>query len=99
MGSLTSNGPRWLIPVAAVPAAAALWRPAALRLRTLADAFAARPPLRPLAWLCWLVLVLGWLADDSGVLVPAVALPFAVALTAGMAAAVTSGDASAESAA
>ena len=29
-----------------------------------------------LAWLAWLVLVTGWFADDSGVVVPAVALPF-----------------------
>jgi hypothetical protein len=41
-----------------------------------------------LSWLCWLVLVIGWFADDSGVMVPAVALPFAVPLTVAMAAAV-----------
>ena len=71
----------WLIPVAAVVAGVALWRPAALRLRTLAGAFAALPLLRVLAWLTWLVLVIGWFADDSGVIVPAAALPFAVPLT------------------
>ena len=81
VGSLTLSVFGWLIPVAAVAAAAALWRPAALRLRTLADAFAALPLLRVLAWLCWLVLVIGWFADDSGVIVPAAALPFVVPLT------------------
>ena len=88
VGSLTLHVFSWLIPVAAVLAGAALWRPAALRLRTLAVAFAALPLLRVLAWLTWLVLVIGWFADDSGVIVPAAALPFAVPLTIAMAASV-----------
>ncbi len=88
VGSLTLNFFGWLIPAAAAAAGAALWRPAALRLRTLADAFAAVPLLRLLAWLIWLVLVIGWFADDSGVIVPAAALPFAVPLTIAMAASV-----------
>ena len=88
VGSLTLHVFSWLIPVAAVLAGAALWRPAALRLRTLAFAFAALPLLRVLAWLTWLVLVIGWFADDSGVIVPAAALPFAVPLTIAMAASV-----------
>jgi hypothetical protein len=88
VGSLTLNVFSWLIPVVAIATGAALWRPAALRLRTLAAAFAARPALRVLAWLAWLVLVIGWFADDSGVIVPAVALPFVVPLTIGMAASV-----------
>ena len=87
VGSLTGNVFSWLIPVVAVLAAAALGRPAALRLRTLATAFAARPLLRVLAWLTWLVLVIGWFADDSGVIVPAAALAFAVPLMIAMAAA------------
>ena len=88
VGSLTLNVFSWLIPVAAVLAGVALWQPAALRLRTLAFAFAALPLVRVLAWLSWLVLVIGWLADDSGVIVPAVALPFVVPLTIAMAASV-----------
>jgi hypothetical protein len=79
----------WLIPVVAVTAAVALWRPAALRLRTLAEAFEARPLLRILAWLCWLVLVIGWFADDSGAIVPAAALPFVIPLTIAMASSVS----------
>jgi hypothetical protein len=89
VGSLTTSTFGWLIPVVAVAAAAALWRPAALRLRTLACAFDARPLLGILAWLCWLVLVIGWFADDSGVIVPAAALPFAIPLTIGMASSVS----------
>ena len=88
VGSLTLNVFGGLIPVAAVAAGVALWRPAALRLRTLGTAFAALPVLRVLAWLSWLVLVIGWFADDSGVIVPAVALPFVVPLTIAMAASV-----------
>jgi hypothetical protein len=84
--SLTQNVFGWLVPVAALLAAAALWRPAALRLRTLARGWAALPLLPALAWLSWLVLVIGWFADDSGVIVVAAALPFAVPLTIAMAA-------------
>ena len=89
VGTLTVSVVRWLIPVAAVAAGAALWRPSALRLRTLPQAFAAAPVLRTVAWLCWLVLVIGWLADDSGVIVPAAALPFAVPLVVSMAVSVS----------
>jgi hypothetical protein len=90
-GSLTLSVFGWFIPVVAVASGAALWRPAALRLRTLTDAFAALPLLAVLAWLVWLVLVIAWFADDSGVLVPAVALPFAVPLIVAMAASVNLG--------
>jgi hypothetical protein len=89
VGTLTLSVVRWLIPVAAAAAGVALWRPSSLRLRTLPLAFAAAPMLRTVAWLCWLVLILGWLADDSGVIVPAAALPFAVPLVVSMAASVS----------
>ena len=92
VGSLTLSVFGWLIPVAAVLAAAALRRPAALRLRTLAGGFAADPLVRVLARLAWLALVIGWFADDQGVIVPAAALPFAVPLVIAMAAAVYLGD-------
>ena len=88
-GTLTVSVVRWLIPVAAVAACVALWRPSSLRLRTLSRAFEAAPVLRTVAWLCWLVLILGWLADDSGVIVPAAALPFALPLVVSMAASVS----------
>jgi hypothetical protein len=89
VGTLTVSVFSWLIPVVAVAAGIALWRPAALRLRTLPRAFAAEPLLRTLTWLVWLVLVIGWFADDSGVIVPAVALPFALPLVISMAASVS----------
>jgi hypothetical protein len=89
VSTLTVGVVRWLVPVAAVASAVALWRPSALRLRTLASAFASAPPVRALAWLCWLVLIIGWLADDSGVIVPAAALPFAVPLVVSIAVSVS----------
>jgi hypothetical protein len=89
VGTLTASVVRWLIPVAAVAAGIALWRPASLRLRTLSRAFEVAPAVRTMAWLCWLVLVIGWLADDSGVIVPAAALPFAVPLVVAVAASVS----------
>ena len=89
VGTLTVSAARWLIPVAAAAAAAALWRPSALRLRTLSEAFASAPAVRTTAWLCWLVLVIGWFADDSGVIVPAAALPFAVPLVVSIAVSVS----------
>jgi hypothetical protein len=36
--------------------------------------------MRPLLGVLWLMPVLGWLADDSGVIVPAAVLPFALPL-------------------
>jgi hypothetical protein len=89
VGTLTVSVFSWLIPVVAVAAAAALWRPAALRPRTLSRAFAAEPLLQVIAWLVWLVLVIGWFADDSGVIVPAAALPFVLPLVISMAASVS----------
>jgi hypothetical protein len=80
IGTLTVSPFSPLIPVAAVVTGIALWRPSALRLLTLERALVAEPLLRVTAWLLWLVLVIGWLADDSGVIVPAAALPFAVPL-------------------
>ena len=89
VGTLTVGAVRWLLPVAAVAAAAALWRPSALRLRTLAEAFGSAPAVRTVFWLCWLALMIGWLADDSGVIVPAAALPFAVPLVVSIAVSVS----------
>jgi hypothetical protein len=89
VGTLTVGAARWLIPVAAVAAAVALWRPSALRLRTLSAAFASAPAVRAVACLCWLVLMIGWLVDDSGVIVPAAALPFALPLVVSIAVSVS----------
>jgi hypothetical protein len=88
IGTLTASVLGPLIPVVAVLTAMALRWPAALRLKMPPAAFAAEPLLRPLTWLLWLMLVIGWFADDNGVLVPAAALPFVFPLVIAMLAAV-----------
>jgi hypothetical protein len=84
LGSLSVNAFSPLSPIAVIVTGLMLWRPAWFRLTTAPLAFAAQPPmgplLRPVLGVMWLMPVLGWLADDSGVIVPATALPFALPL-------------------
>ena len=89
VGTLTVSVFSWFVPAVAIAAWAALRWPEALRLRLLERAFAAEPLLQTVAWLTWLVLVIGWFADDSGVIVPAAALAFVLPLLVSMAAAVS----------
>jgi hypothetical protein len=92
IGSLSVSAFSPVIPIAVVASGLMLWRPAWFRLRSAALAFAARPLLRTAMGLLWLMLVLGWLADDSGVIVPASALPFALPLVFAVLAAVADAD-------
>ena len=84
LGSLSVNAFSPLSPIAVIVTGLMLWRPAWFRLTTAPLALAAQPPmgplLRPVLGVMWLMPVLGWLADDSGVIVPATALPFALPL-------------------
>ena len=84
IGSLSVNAFSPLIPLVVVVSGLMLWRPAWFRLTTLPRAYEAAPPagplMPPLLWVLWLLPVLGWLADDSGVIVPAAALPFVLPL-------------------
>ena len=80
LGSLSVNAFSPLSPIVAILTGLMLWRPAWFRLTTAPLAFAAEPLLRPVLGVLWLMPVLGWLADDSGVIVPATALPFALPL-------------------
>jgi hypothetical protein len=84
IGSLSVNAFSPLSPLVVVVSGLMLWRPAWFRLTTLPLAYDAAPPLgpllRPLLGVLWLLPLLGWLADDSGVIVPAAALPFALPL-------------------
>jgi len=57
-------------------------RPALLRAEHLAVAYRVIPLLRPALSAIWLIGVLGWLFEDSGVTVPAAALPFVLPLVA-----------------
>ena len=80
LGSLSVDMFSPLIPIVVVVTGLMLWRPAWFGLRTMPLAYAAEPLLRPILAVLWLMPVLGWFADDSGVIVPAAALPLALPL-------------------
>jgi len=80
VGSLAVGAYSPLVPVVVVVTGLMLWRPAWFGLRTVPLAYAADPLIRPVLGVLWLMPVIGWLADDSGLLVPAVALPLALPL-------------------
>jgi hypothetical protein len=80
LGSLSVNMFSPLIPIVVVVTGLMLWRPAWFGLKTMPLACTAEPLLRPVLAVLWLMPVLGWFADDSGVIVPAAALPLALPL-------------------
>ena len=80
VGSLTTTAYSPIVPVVVVVAALILAWPHRFRLDGLNRAYAALPLLRPALAAMWLVAVLGWIADDSGVTVPAAAIPLALML-------------------
>jgi hypothetical protein len=80
LGSLSVNVFSALIPIVVIVTGLMLWRPAWFRLTTVPAAFEAEPLLRLVLGVLWLMPVLGWLANDSGVIVAAAALPFALPL-------------------
>ena len=82
LGSLTANPFVLVIPVVVIVAGVVVARPAMLRARPLAGAYQAVPLLQPALSAIWLIGVLGWLSEDSGVTVPAAALPFLLPLAA-----------------
>ena len=87
IGSLAVNAFSPVIPIVVVLSGLMLWRPRWFALKTVPLAYAAEPLLRPVLAVLWLMPVLGWLADDSGVIVPAAALPLALPLGIAIAAA------------
>jgi hypothetical protein len=80
LGSLSVSMFSPLVPIVVVVTGLMLWRPAWFGLKTMPLAYAAEPLLRPMLAVLWLMPVLGWFADDSGVIVPAAALPLALPL-------------------
>ena len=57
-----------------------LLKPSWFAVKALPRAYAAEPLLAMTLAMMWLVCVLGWFADDSGIAVPGAALPLAVPL-------------------
>jgi hypothetical protein len=92
IGSLTVNAYSPIVPVTVLVAGLMLWRPRWFRLTTAPVAYAAEPLLQAILGVLWLVPVLGWFADDSGVIVPAAALPFALPLGIAMLAAASASE-------
>ena len=80
VGTLAVGAYSPLVPVVVAVTGLMLWRPAWFGLKTVPLAYGAEPLLRPVLAVLWLMPVIGWLADDSGVLVPAAALPCALPL-------------------
>jgi hypothetical protein len=79
-GSLAVNTYSPVVPVVIILIGLALLKPAWFRVRVLPRAYAAEPLMAITLAMMWLVAVLGWFADDSGIIVPATALPLALPL-------------------
>ena len=80
LGSLTANPFNLVIPLVVAGLGAVVAWPGRLRCALLARAYRQIPLLRPALAAVWLTAALGWLAEDSGVTVPAAALPLVLPL-------------------
>jgi hypothetical protein len=80
LGSLAVNTYSPIVPVVIILIGLVLLKPARFRVRALPRAYAAEPLMAITLAMMWLVAVLGWFADDSGIIVPATALPLALPL-------------------
>jgi hypothetical protein len=79
-GSLTANPFNLVIPVVLVVSGVIVAWPERLWCRLLARAYRQIPVLKPALAAVWLTAVLSWFAEDSGITVPAAALPFVLPL-------------------
>jgi hypothetical protein len=80
LGSLTAGPFNLVIPVVVAALGAVVAWPTRLRCPQLARAYRQIPLLQPALAAVWLTAVLGWLVEDSGVTVPAAALPLVLPL-------------------
>jgi hypothetical protein len=80
LGSLTANPFNLVIPVVLVVSGVVVAWPERLWCRLLARAYRQIPVLKPALAAVWLTAVLSWFAEDSGITVPAAALPFVLPL-------------------
>ena len=83
LSSLTRMPPlAVLVPLLLVLLVLVVLRPKQMGIRNLAGAYEAEPALRPGLVACLVTAVLGFAVNDSGIIVPAVALAVAVPLAA-----------------
>ena len=80
LGSLTANPFVPVIPVVVIALGLMTGWPGRLRCTLLVRAYEAVPLLRAVLSAVWLIAVLGWFAEDSGVTVPAAGLPLILPL-------------------
>ena len=80
LGSLTESLWVLLIPVVLATTGTAVVWPGRVRAGLLVRGYQAVPLLRPVLGAIWLTGVLGWVAEDSGVTVPAAEFPFVLPL-------------------
>jgi hypothetical protein len=80
VGSLTLSEYALIVPPVVVILGLMLVRPSWFAVKTLPRAWAAQPLLRVILAVIWLVAVLSWFAEDSGVTVVASGLPFVLPL-------------------
>jgi len=78
---LTSSGLTLLVPVAVVVLAFVVLRPAASHAPALQQAYAQSPTLRPALTAVLVTVVIGFAVNDSGAVIPAVALLLVVPLS------------------
>jgi hypothetical protein len=80
LGSLTASPFNLVIPVVLVVSGVIVAWPERLRCMLLARAYRQIPVLKPALAAVWLTAMLSWFAEDSGITVPAAALPFVLPL-------------------
>jgi hypothetical protein len=81
LGSLTESVWSLVIPIVVAATGVAVFWPGRVRAWLLVRGYQAVPLLGPALRAIWLTGVLGWLAEDSGVTVPAAAFPLVLPLT------------------
>jgi hypothetical protein len=80
IGSLAVNTYSPVVPVVVLLIGLVLLKPSWFSVKAVPRGYSAEPLLAMTLAMMWLVAVLGWFADDSGIIVPAAALPLALPL-------------------
>ena len=80
VGSLAVSTYSPVVPLVIILVGLILLKPSWFAVKAVPRGYAAEPLLAMTLAMMWLVGVLGWFADDSGIIVPATALPLALPL-------------------